>query len=214
MDNKVREIIDVNLENLNSQEPPAEYADHFIPQSHAAVQSVKPKRNRLLTKPVQDYYPDAFANCFGCGRNNLHGLHTKTWWIDEEKMGYCKFIPKQHYCGYKAVFHGGLISSVIECNSVATSIAATVYEEGLDPDKDVVFYVLGEIVSTKLINPVPIDAIVEVKTKIIKFYPRKAHCYIEVYGNGTLCTTAHTTTVRVSNQFIQRAFLDNQTGEN
>ena len=177
----------------------------------AAVPSGKEKRNPNFRKPIQDYYPDAFANCFGCGRNNSHGLHTQTWWIHEAKMGYCKFTPNAHCCGYKSVFHGGLLSSVIECNSVATSIAATFYEEELDLNKDLVFYVLGEINHTKFIRPVPINSEVEVKTRIVELHPRKALCHVEVYGNKILCATARTTTVRVADEFIRIAFLGEQT---
>ena len=35
---------------------------------------------------VQDFYPDDFSHCYGCGRLNQHGLHIKTRWEDEEAV--------------------------------------------------------------------------------------------------------------------------------
>lgn len=161
-----------------------------------------------FTKAVQDYYPDDFANCFGCGRNNGYGLHTKTYWDAEEESGICKPNPSDYHCGYKGVFHGGLLSSVIECNSVATSIAATYEAEDLDPELDRVFYVLGSILNTRFILPVPIDAPdIIVKTKVLELKPKKAKCQVSVYANGLLCTTAETIAVRVPDEIIQGQFI-------
>lgn len=159
-------------------------------------------------KAVQEYYPDNFANCFGCGRNNDHGLHTKTFWDAEKEEGICRPKPSAHHCGYKGVFHGGLLSSVIECNSVATSIAATYEKEDLDPNVDLVFYVLGSIINTHFICPVPIDAPdIVVKTKVLELKPKKARCQVSVYANDVLCTSAETIAVRVPTEIINAQFI-------
>jgi hypothetical protein len=34
----------------------------------------------MMDKAVQDYYPDQFAHCYGCGRLNPEGLHIKSYW--------------------------------------------------------------------------------------------------------------------------------------
>lgn len=166
------------------------------------------RKKPRFNKPIQDYYPDAFANCFGCGRNNGHGLHTKTYWDADEEMGICKPKPSSYHCGYKGVFHGGLLSSVIECNSVATSIAATYEAEDLDPEADRVFYVLGSVLNTHFIFPVPIDSTeIVVKTKVLELKPKKAKCQVSVYANDLLCTTAETIAVRVPNEIIKDQFI-------
>ncbi len=182
---------------------------YMVPESvvneYAELDSIKKPR---FNKPIQDYYPDNFANCFGCGRNNGNGLNTKTYWDAEDEMGICMPKPSSHHCGYKGVFHGGLLSSVIECNSVATSIAATYEAEDLDPETDRVFYVLGSVLNTHFILPVPIDSPnIVVKTKVLELKPNKAKCQVHVYANDVLCTTAETIAVRVPSEIIKGQFI-------
>ena len=162
-----------------------------------------------FTKAIQDYYPDNFSNCFGCGRNNEHGLHTKTYWDADQEMGICTFTPNAEHCGYKSVFHGGLLSSVIECNSVATSIAATYEAENLDPEEDRVFYVLGSA-NTRFSKPVPINSEIIVKTKVIELGERKAVCSVSVYANDVLCSSSETIAIRVPTNVISGQFTKKQ----
>jgi hypothetical protein len=44
-----------------------------------------------MTHAVQDFYPDDFAHCYGCGRLNAHGLHLKTRWDRDEAVA--RFTP-------------------------------------------------------------------------------------------------------------------------
>lgn len=176
----------------------------IVGESEELVSIKKPR----WYKPIQDYYPDDFANCFGCGRQNEHGLHTKTYWDVDEEIGVCLPKPSSYHCGYKGVFHGGLLSSVIECNSVATSIAATYEAEDLDPEVDRVFYVLGSILNTHFILPVPIDSPdIVIKTKVLELKAKKTKCQVSVYANGVLCTTAETIAVRVPSEIINGQFI-------
>ena len=169
--------------------------------------AIREKPKLRFTKAIQDYYPDSFANCFGCGRNNSHGLHTKTHWDPESETGICRFKPKEYHCGYKVVFHGGLISSVIECNSVATAIAATYEAEDLDPENDHVFYVLGSI-NARFIRPIPIDSEVFVQAQVIRLEEKKAVCEVSVIANETQCSKAETVVIRVPNRLILSNFID------
>lgn len=165
----------------------------------------KQKPRPRFSKAIQDYYPNNFANCFGCGRNNQHGLHTKTYWDPESETGICRFTPKAYHCGYKLVFHGGLVSSVMECNSVATAIAATYEAEDLIPDQDYVFYVLGSI-NARFIRPVPIDSEVLVQTQVMSLEKKKAVCKVSVIANEIQCSSADTVVIRVPDIIISSNF--------
>ncbi|MCG6537064.1 MAG: PaaI family thioesterase, partial [Syntrophales bacterium LBB04] len=48
-------------------------------------------------KAFQDYYPDEFAHCYGCGRLNQEGMQIKSYWDGEESV--CRYTPKPHYTG-------------------------------------------------------------------------------------------------------------------
>ena len=43
-------------------------------------------------KAIQDYCPDDFAHCYGCGRLNPHGLQLKTRWGGDETVA--RFTPR------------------------------------------------------------------------------------------------------------------------
>jgi len=34
----------------------------------------------MSRKAFQDYYPDNFSHCYGCGKKNEHGHHLKSYW--------------------------------------------------------------------------------------------------------------------------------------
>jgi acyl-coenzyme A thioesterase PaaI-like protein len=156
--------------------------------------------------PVQEYYPKRFSHCFGCGRSNACGLHTKTHWNSKEEVGYCRLKPQAHLCGYTGVLHGGIISSVIECNTVATAIAATCEAEDLMPELDIVCFVLASI-NARFVKPAPIESEIMVLTKVDKLQKRRALCTVRVLAADTLCSIAETVAIRVPYRMIRHLFL-------
>ena len=82
-------------------------------------------------KPIQDYYPDEVAICYGCGRNNPKGLRIETRWDGEE--GICRFTPEPHHTAFPGFVYGGLVASLINCHSMGTAIAAAYRADGRDP---------------------------------------------------------------------------------
>lgn len=50
-----------------------------------------------VTKAVQDYYPDSFATCYGCGRLNEKGHHFRTGWLGDKTITI--YTPLPEYMG-------------------------------------------------------------------------------------------------------------------
>ncbi len=74
-------------------------------------------------KAFQDYYPDDYSHCYGCGNLNPDGLRIKSYWQGEESV--CRFDPLPHHTGgFPDYVYGGLIASLIDCHSAATASAA------------------------------------------------------------------------------------------
>lgn len=159
-------------------------------------------------RAIQDYYPRHLTFCFGCGSNNPHGLHTRTYWDELREIGICRFTPQSHHCGYRGALHGGLILSVIECNSVATSIAAKYVQEGRPIGENPLAHLFTLVkINAKFSKPVPIDADeVIVETKVLKL-SRIAKCKVTVFADGSLCTAADTITMHLPNEVVERQFL-------
>lgn len=40
----------------------------------------------MKSDAFQDHWPDIAANCWGCGRNNEHGLQIKSHWDGDEAV--------------------------------------------------------------------------------------------------------------------------------
>lgn len=72
---------------------------------------------------VQDYYPDDFAHCYGCGRLNPTGLQIKTRWDDGETVA--TFSPDPSHIAVPGFVYGGLIASLIDCHAMGTAAAAS-----------------------------------------------------------------------------------------
>lgn len=68
---------------------------------------------------VQGRYPEDFANCFGCGRNNQHGHGLKTYPNGEQTM--TDHEPAPYYSGGGSSAYGGYIASVIDCHSAGSA---------------------------------------------------------------------------------------------
>jgi hypothetical protein len=64
----------------------------------------------MTQKAFQDYYPDHFAHCYGCGRLNEHGLQIKSYWDGEESV--CTFLPRPYHVAIPGYVYGGLIAFV------------------------------------------------------------------------------------------------------
>uniref|UniRef100_Q47H24 Uncharacterized protein n=1 Tax=Dechloromonas aromatica (strain RCB) TaxID=159087 RepID=Q47H24_DECAR len=62
----------------------------------------------------QDYYPEALAHCYGCGRNNEHGHQIKIFWDGDETVTH--FQPRPEHTAIPGFVYGGLLASQIDNN--------------------------------------------------------------------------------------------------
>lgn len=82
----------------------------------------------MTAAAVQDFYPDDFAHCYGCGRLNAHGLHVRTQWEGEETVS--RYTPRAWEIAVPGFVYGGLIASLIDCHAMGTAAAATLRAAG------------------------------------------------------------------------------------
>lgn len=71
---------------------------------------------------IQDFYPEDFAHCHGCGRLNPSGLHLKSCLDGDETVA--SFTPRPGDVAVPGFVYGGLIASLIDCHAMATASAA------------------------------------------------------------------------------------------
>jgi acyl-coenzyme A thioesterase PaaI-like protein len=128
----------------------------------------------------QDQYPDDYANCYGCGRNNPQGLHLKSYWDGNETV--CRFTPGKHYSGgFPGFVYGGLIASVMDCHGAGTAAAAKARDSG-EP--------IGRFVTASLkidyLKPTPQGAELEVRGRVVEIKGRKVTVDVSLRAEGAV----------------------------
>jgi acyl-coenzyme A thioesterase PaaI-like protein len=81
-------------------------------------------------RAVQDFYPEDFAHCYGCGRLNRDGLHVRTMWAGEVTVA--RFTPRAEHVAVPGFVYGGLIASLVDCHAMGTAAAAVERAAGRD----------------------------------------------------------------------------------
>lgn len=101
------------------------------------------------TTSIQEmYWPDGI--CFGCGPANEKGLHIRSFPKGDEVVA--EWQPQPHHQAFPEVLNGGIIGTLLDCHSAATSFW-TISEGGT---KDT-----GQLVTARyavtLLRPTPVD---------------------------------------------------------
>jgi acyl-coenzyme A thioesterase PaaI-like protein len=112
-------------------------------------------------KSFQDYYPDHFSHCYGCGRLNEQGLQIKRYCDGDESV--CVFQPRPYHTAIPGFVYGGLIASLIDCHSTGTAAAAAYRAAGREMGTDPPLRFLTGTLQVKYERPTPIDTPLEVR---------------------------------------------------
>jgi len=152
----------------------------------------------LQTDPkyIQEYTPAELAVCYGCGWNNPHGLHVKTFW--DGHKGVTRFRPAPHHAAYPGTTYGGLLASLVDCHTVGTVVAAAYQAEKRAPGTDpVIIYVTGNL-NVTFKKPTPLGTELELIARVTSLGGRKAIADCIVTAEGEVCVTAEVIAVRVA----------------
>lgn len=144
---------------------------------------------------IQDLYPDAIAVCYGCGRNNSHGLHIRTLWNGTE--GIFRFTPREYHTAFPGVVYGGLIASLIDCHSIGTAVAAAYDAEGRDPGTaPEITFVTGNL-NVTYVKPTPMGVELVLRTRVQEMHERKAVVTCSLFAGEDECARGVVVGIRV-----------------
>ncbi|MHA1992683.1 MAG: PaaI family thioesterase [Candidatus Hodarchaeales archaeon] len=149
----------------------------------------------MKSEAFQDQWPDIGANCWGCGRNNEHGLKIKSYWDGDEAV--CVWEPKEYHIAFPGVLNGGIIASIIDCHCLNTANAAYAKENGLKMDSLLGGGFMTGMLNVKFVRPTPVKT-VNLHAKIIEMGEKKIKVSCELYSGEILCATGGITAVRVA----------------
>ncbi len=138
----------------------------------------------MKTKPIQDYYPEDVAHCYGCGRLNEHGHHIKSYWDGDETVAH--FTPKEYHTAIPGSVYGGLLASLIDCHGTGTAALAAYRAENREPDTLPAFRFVTASLQVDYLKPTPLGVELELRGKILEIKGRKVITEITVSANGEI----------------------------
>jgi acyl-coenzyme A thioesterase PaaI-like protein len=149
----------------------------------------------MSEKAFQDYYPDHWSHCYGCGRLNEAGLQIKSYWDGDETV--CLFTPRPQHTAIPGFVYGGLIASLIDCHGTGTAAAAAYQAEGRPMDSEPPIRFLTGTLNVKYLKPTPLGPPIELRGQLIEVKERKVVIEIKVSVAGTVTATGEVIAIQV-----------------
>ena len=139
---------------------------------------------------VQDFYPDDFAHCYGCGRLNEHGHHIKTRWDGEETV--TRFTPGPDHMAVPGFVYGGLLASLLDCHAMATAAADHERRAGREIGVGPAPRYVTAMLRVDYLRPTPLGPELEIRGRVQATGARKVEvsAWVSVDGEITVRATA------------------------
>jgi len=142
---------------------------------------------------LQDWYPDDFSHCFGCGRLNAHGHQLKTRVEGEETVSL--FRPSPEHMAVPGFVYGGLLASLLDCHGMATASAAALREAGHSVGEAPSPRYVTAMLHVDFVRPTPVGHVLEIRGRLEEFTSRKVKVSAWIMADGE--TTARASIVAV-----------------
>lgn len=155
----------------------------------------------MSEKAFQEYYPDHFSHCYGCGSLNEHGLHVKSYWDGEESV--CIYEPKSYHMAIPGYVYGGLIASIIDCHGTGTASAAAYRAEGRDLGTEPYFRFVTASLHVEYLKPTPMGVPLELRGKVQEVKGRKIVVEIDLIAKGKVCAQGKVVAVQVPDHLVE-----------
>jgi acyl-coenzyme A thioesterase PaaI-like protein len=145
----------------------------------------------MTDNTIQDKWPEIGSFCWGCGKNNKHGLHLKSYWMDEETVA--TWTPKDYHLAFPGVLNGGIIATLIDCHGTGTANAAAHKNAGSGHH---LMHVTASL-SVKFLRPTPIDKPVTLRARVKEADGRRVIVTCSLFSGDVECASGEVVTVSV-----------------
>jgi acyl-coenzyme A thioesterase PaaI-like protein len=149
----------------------------------------------------QDYYPDEFSHCYGCGRLNERGLHIRSFWNGDETVAH--FTPQPHHTAIPGFVYGGLIASLLDCHGTGTAAAAG-YRAAARPlgSEPALRYVTASL-KVDYLRPTPLGPELEICGRVREVKGRKVVVEVWLSAAGVVCARGEVVAVQMTEEFMR-----------
>ena len=154
----------------------------------------------MTEKAFQDYYPEPFAQCYGCGRLNEHGLQIKSYWEGEDAV--CTFTPRPYHTAMPGFVYGGLIASLIDCHSTGTAAAAAYRAQGRAQDSEPPLRFVTASLHVDYLRPTPIEGPLHLRSQVKEVKGRKVVVHTTLSAGGETCARGEVVAVQIPEGMI------------
>ncbi len=154
------------------------------------------------SKAIQDFYPDDFAHCYGCGRLNPLGLQLKTRWEGEDAVA--RFTPRPEHVAVPGFVYGGLIASLVDCHAMGTAAAAVERAAGRGIGAGPAPRFVTASLKVEYVRPTPLGPELEVRSRAVEVGERKVVVHATVSASGHVTATGEVIAVRMPEAMKQR----------
>lgn len=135
---------------------------------------------------IQDFYPDDFAHCYGCGRLNPSGLQLKTRWEGGGDEAVARFRPRPQDIALPGFVYGGLIASLIDCHAMGTAAAAAERAAGRDIGAGPAPRFVTASLKVDYLKPTPHGPELEIRSRVVERTDRKTIIALTVSAGGAV----------------------------
>ena len=153
----------------------------------------------MKLKPIQDYYPDDVAHCYGCGRLNEQGHQIKSFWEGDETVSH--YMPKDYHTAIPGYVYGGLIASLVDCHGTGTAALAAYRAESREHDSLPALRFVTASLQVDYLKPTPLGVELELRGKIIELKGKKVISEITVSANGEVTAKGKVIAVQIPESF-------------
>ena len=149
---------------------------------------------------IQEQWPQAGTYCWGCGKNNQHGLQLQSFWEGEEAVA--TWTPQEHHLAFPGILNGGIISTLIDCHTTGVANAEGYRLEPSASHED--FMYVTASLSVKFLRPTPLGRPVTLRAKVKGIDGNRITVTCSLFSDEEKCATGEVVAVRVDT----RKFLD------
>ena len=147
----------------------------------------------LSSPAIQDFYPDDFAHCYGCGRLNPKGLKLKTRWDGDETVAH--FLPRPEHVAVPGFVYGGLIASLMDCHAMGTAAAAAERAAGHAIGAGPAPRFVTAALHVDFLGPTPLGLELEIRGRVKEIGERKTVVEASVSAAGKVTARAEVVAV-------------------
>lgn len=154
----------------------------------------------IQTTAIQEFYPDDFAHCYGCGRLNRHGLHIRSAWEGDETVAV--LMPLEYHTAMPGFVYGGLLASLVDCHGTGSAALAAYRAAGREPGSSPPLRFVTASLEVDYLRPTPMGIPLEARGRIKEVKPRKVVVDIEVLAAGELCARGNVVAVLMPEHMV------------